>query len=247
MAIYEDLEGATVLITGGAQGIGEAMVKAFLDQKAEVFFCDIDSNRGIKLASQTGANFQRLDLREEMPIVNWIKDVVKSRGTIDVLINNAACDPRIKLCDQSVAAWDSLMALNLRSQMITAREASPHMPEGSSIINFSSLTFTLGAAPMTAYVSSKAAILGFTRSLGRELGPKRIRVNAISPGWIMTERQLQDFVTDEVKHNLTTRLQSIPDLLVPENIAEVALFLASRVSNAITGQEILADHGWVHS
>lgn len=247
MTNYSDLQSANVLITGGANGIGEAMVRAFQKQGAKVFFCDIDKSRGQNLEKEDNVEFTEVDLREESEIVNWIANVVAKQGQIDVLINNAACDPRLELSNQSVEAWDNLMAINLRPHMITAREAAPHMPEGSSIINFSSLTFALGASPMTAYVSSKAAIIGFTRSLGRELGSKGIRVNTISPGWVMTERQLQEHVTQEIKTNLTANLQSIPGLLEPEDIAEVALFLASRCSNAITGQEIVADHGWVHS
>jgi NAD(P)-dependent dehydrogenase (short-subunit alcohol dehydrogenase family) len=99
---------------------------------------------------------------------------------------------------------------------------------------------------MSAYVATKGGVMGFTRSLARELGARGIRVNTVSPGWIMTERQLKQFVTPAVKR-LIRRSQCVPDLLRPEDIAEVVLFLASDVSRAITGQEILADRGWAHS
>jgi NAD(P)-dependent dehydrogenase (short-subunit alcohol dehydrogenase family) len=146
----------------------------------------------------------------------------------------------------SVKAWDDLFATNLRACFLTAREAAPHMTAGSSIINFSSITFHTAPAAMTAYVATKGGALAFTRSLARELGPRGIRVNTLSPGWIMTDRQLKQFVTPAVK-KLIRASQCVPDLLQPEDIAEVALFLASNASRAITGQEILADRGWAHS
>lgn len=223
------------------------MVRAFCQQGSTVFFCDFDGDAGTRLAKSTGANFTRVDLREEKEVVDWVANAVFESGKIQVLVNNAARDPRIEIGDQTVADWDDIMATNLRPHMLTAREATPHMPEGSSIVNFSSIVFELGMQPMTAYVATKSAIQGFSRSLGRELGPKRIRVNSISPGWVMTERQKQEFVTDEALARLQNELQSIPDLIEPVAVAEVALFLASRVSNVITGQEIVADHGWVHS
>jgi NAD(P)-dependent dehydrogenase (short-subunit alcohol dehydrogenase family) len=167
-------------------------------------------------------------------------------GCIDTLINNAAIDPRIALEKTSLADWDSLFAVNLRSYFLTCREASTHMGQGSSIINFSSITFHTGPSNMTAYVATKGGILAFTRALARELGPRRIRVNTISPGWIMTERQLRDFVDPSVKR-LIKRSQCIPELLQPGEIADVALFLASSASRALTGQELLADRGWAYS
>ena len=120
------------------------------------------------------------------------------------------------------------------------------MKPGASIINFASIVFHEGPAALTAYTASKGGVLGFTRSLARALGPRRIRVNTLSPGWVMTERQLRMFVTPAVKRRIRTA-QCVPDLLQPEEIADVALFLASDASRAITGQEILADRGWHHS
>ena len=146
----------------------------------------------------------------------------------------------------SVEEWDNLFARNLRAYFLTASGAVPWMPAWSSIINFASITFHTGPVNMTAYVATKGGILGFTRSLARELGPQRIRANVISPGWIMTERQLRDYVTPAAKR-LIKSSQCIPEFIQPEEIASVALFLASEASRAITGQEILADRGWAHS
>lgn len=242
-AAYEDLKSAAVVITGGANGIGAAMVRAFTAQGAEVFFCDVDSKAGMALAKETGAQFKRVDLRREAEVKRWIGGVGKG---IRVLVNNAARDPRIDLSGMSVEDWDDLFATNIRAYFLMARECAPRMRKGASIINFSSITFHVGPAAMSAYVATKAGAIGFTRSLARELGPRGIRVNTISPGWIMTERQMRMYVTPAVKR-LIRRSQCLPDRILPEEIAGVALFLASEASSAITGQEILADRGWAHS
>ncbi|MGB3121507.1 MAG: SDR family oxidoreductase [Verrucomicrobiales bacterium] len=248
---YSDLQGAPVLITGGSQGIGEAMVRAFAAQGARIFFCDIDAARGEALASALAGQvcFQAVDLREEKAVRDWIAGVVEAlEGTpVRALINNAARDPRLPLADCTADAWDDLMALNLRAYFLTAREVAPHLASpGGSIINFSSCTFYLAPAHMTAYVATKAGAQGLTRALARELGPRGIRVNTISPGWVMTERQVRDLVDDEARAFIDDR-QCVPDLLQPEEIADVALFLASGASRAITGQELLADRGMCFS
>ena len=181
-----------------------------------------------------------------MDIKRWVAKEAKRYGNIHVLVNNAARDPRSKLENIKVKAWDDLFAGNLRAYFLTCREASPHLAEGASIINFSSITFHNGPEEMSAYVATKSATIGLTRSLARELGPRRIRVNTISPGWIMTNRQLKEYVSSSIKRELK-KIQCIPDLNQPEEVAEVALFLASDVSRAVTGQEILVDRGWTHS
>jgi D-xylose 1-dehydrogenase len=248
MSSFSDLPGKIVLITGGANGIGAAMVKAFTGQGAQVCFCDLDAVAGKQVCADNEGKpvFRKVDLLKEKQVNAWIAGVVKKFGRVDVLINNAASDPRIALNDMSVNDWDTLLARNLRSCFLTSRAANGSMPTGASIINFSSITFHIAPPEMTAYVASKGGIIAFTRSLARELGPRGIRVNTISPGWIMTDRQLKQFVTPQVKRMLRER-QCQPDLLKPDEIANVALFLASTMSSAVTGQEILADRGWQHS
>lgn len=249
MTIYSDLHDKAVVITGGANGIGRAMVCHFVDQGARVHFCDVDSDAGKSLEMETGkrAIFSRVDLTREKEVRRWIDKIAKAEQTIDVLINNAARDPRIEIEQMTMKEWDDIFALNIRSFIIATQAVVPRMPAaGGSIINFSSITFHLAPTPMSAYVATKAGIIGLTRSLARELGPKRIRVNTLSPGWIMTDRQLEQFVTPAVKRALKKE-QCIPDLLVPDDIAKVALFLASESSSALTGQELLADRGWRHS
>ncbi len=247
MPNYDDLDDKVVAITGGANGIGEAMVRQFAAQGSRVHFCDIDATAAKSLQAELGpsTHFRKVDLTREAEIGNWIDRVAAAEDRIDVLINNAARDPRIALEAMTSKQWDEIFALNIRAFMLTVRAAVPHMPRGASIINFSSITHHLSPAEMSAYVATKSGIIGLTRSLARELGPRYIRVNTLAPGWIMTERQLQEFVTPAVKRMLKQE-QCIPELLQPVEIANVALFLASDSSAAITGQELLADRGWAH-
>ena len=248
MANYPELKNQIVLVTGGANGIGEAIVRAFHEQGARVCFCDVDVKAGRSLARELGGDifFQKVDLLKERELCNWIKQIGARWKRLDVLVNNAGTDPRMALERTSAAAWDRLFAGNLRAYFLASREAAGLFPaSGGSIINIASITFHNSPANMSAYVATKGGVLGFTRSLAREVGPRRIRVNAVSPGWVMTERQLRQFVTPAIKR-FVRKSQSIPDLIQPEEIASVVIFLASEASRAITGQEILVERGWVH-
>lgn len=248
MAVYADVKDKVALLTGGANGIGEATLREFHRQGARVYFCDRDGSAGMKLVRElAGIRFTKLDLRKERAIVQWVAKVEKVEGRIHVLVNNAAIDPRIPLEEQTTEKLDDLFATNLRPFFILARACAPLMPAGeSSIINLSSITFHQGPAKMSGYVAMKAGIIGLTRALARELGPAGIRVNTVSPGWVMTERQLREYVRPATK-KLILKAQCYPELLQPEDLAEVILFLASDASRAISGQEILADRGWFHS
>jgi NAD(P)-dependent dehydrogenase (short-subunit alcohol dehydrogenase family) len=247
MAQYSDLNGKVVLVTGGANGIGAATVRAFHAQGALVFFCDKDVATGRSLALELPQSvFSEVDLMRENQIVRWIDKIARQQKQIHALINNAAFDPRMPLDQLTVKHWDNLFALNLRAYFITARQAAPHMPaRDGAIVNLSSITFHIGVANMSAYVATKGGVIGFTRSLARELGAKGIRVNTVSPGWVMTDRQLRDYVRQDTR-KLIKRSQCVSDLLQPRDLAEVILFMASNSSSAITGQEILADRGWSH-
>src|SRR5262245_53937883 len=248
MANFPELKDRNVLVTGGANGIGAAAVRAFHVQGARVFFCDVDACAGKALAKELGegAFFSKLDLRREREICRWIDQIGERYQRIHVLVNNAAADPRIALEETTVEQWDELFARNLRAYFLTSQQCVPRMREAGAIINLSSITIHTGPAKMSAYVATKSGILGFTRSLAREVGPRGIRVNAVSPGWVMTERQLRQYVTPEIKR-LIKQSQCIPILIQPEEIVNVILFLASDASRAITGQEILVDRGWAHS
>lgn len=249
MVNYPDLQDKVVVLTGGANGIGASTVRAFHAQGARVSFCDVDAEAGKALAADLGPSvtFRKVDLTREKQVRAWIDSVAKREGRIDTLVNNAARDPRIPLATMTVEQWDDLFATNLRAYFLTARQSVPHMPKvGGAIINFSSITFHIGPPDMSAYVGTKGGVIGFTRALARELGPQGIRVNTVSPGWVMTERQLAMYVNAATKR-LIREHQCMPTPLQPEEMASVVLFLASSASSAITGQEILADRGWAHS
>jgi NAD(P)-dependent dehydrogenase (short-subunit alcohol dehydrogenase family) len=249
MVLYPDLKGKTALLTGGANGIGAATVRALHEQGARVFFCDVDVKAGKTLEKQLAQNafFSEVNLLNESEIRRWVENVGKRSKRIAVVINNAARDPRIPFDTMTAKEWDHLFSCNLRAYFLTCQAAVPWMTGGGgSIVNLASITFHNAPAQMSAYVATKGGVLGFTRCLARELGPRRIRVNTVSPGWTMTDRQLRQYVTPAAK-KLIKSAQCIPDFIQPEEIAQVILFLASDASRAITGQEILADRGWAHS
>lgn len=248
MAQFTELKDQAVIITGGANGIGAATVRAFHEQGARVFFCDKDAARGGDLAKELGGSvsFTQVDLTSEQEILAWVRAIKGRAKIIRSLINNAAWDPRIPFLETTTPQWDNLFALNMRAYFLMARECAPVMTRGSSIVNFGSVTFHNTPAQMVAYVATKGAVLGFTRCLAREIGPRGIRVNCIAPGWVFTERQLRDYLTPESKRMIEER-QCVAEYIQPSEIANVVLFLASDLSAAITGQEILADRGWAHS
>ena len=246
--LYHELDQQCVIITGGASGIGASLVRSFAAQGACVFFCDILKETGEQLASELGScvTFNLVNLTLEDEVTSWIEGIAKKHPFVKVLINNAAQDSRISLEETTMERWDQLMGINLRAAYLCAQQVAPYMEPGpSSIINFGSVTFQLGEANLSAYVTAKGAIVAMSRSLARELGRHHIRVNTLSPGWVMTEKQLHNYVDETVKKRILAD-QCIPALIQPEEIAEVALFLASDASKAITGQNIAVNRGWTH-
>lgn len=221
------------------------MVRRFDQCRARVSFCDVDVESGKEVEkSCERATFTRTDLLKEAEIRRWVDRAGAIDGKIDCLINNAATDPRIEFSDMTARQWDLLFARNIRAYFLTCQQARSWFPAaGGAIINFSSITAHKSPASMEAYVATKAAAIGLTQSLAREFGPANIRVNTLSPGWIMTDRQKKEFVTPQVKRMLRKE-QCIPRLIEPDEVADVALFLASSLSAAVTGQELLVDRGW---
>ena len=248
MAQFPELKDKAIIITGGANGIGEAMVRSFKEQGARVFFCDKDQARGEHLARELGPTvfFRTVDLSRETEILAWVQDIKSNVPSIQTLVNNAAIDTRIPFLETTAQQWDGLFALNVRAYFLMARECAPAMVRGSSIINISSVTFYNTPPNLVAYVATKGGVMGFTRCLAREIGPRGIRVNCVSPGWVFTERQIREHLSSENIQIVHDR-QCIPDHIQPSEIADVVLFLASDLSAAVTGQEILADRGWMHS
>jgi len=249
--IYPDLAGRVVLITGGASGIGAAFVRAFAAQKARVAFLDIDAEAGATLVRQVAAEcdtaplFVPCDLLDIDALRRALADIHGTLGNAAVLVNNAANDQRQVLTEVTPAEFDWTMAVNLKHVFFAAQAVVPQMQAsgGGSIINMSSIAWMRGAPGLPVYATAKAAIIGFTNSLARLVGPDRIRVNAIAPGMVITERQRRLWYKDERQITEMRARQIIPDAVTPEDIASTALFLASDDSLRITRQCFLVDAG----
>jgi NAD(P)-dependent dehydrogenase (short-subunit alcohol dehydrogenase family) len=251
-AKYPSLRDQPVLITGGATGIGAAMVQQFAAQGARVAFLDLDEASAaqlIELAKPGVAHaplFVRCDLTDIAALRSSIAKAEEKLGPIRVLVNNAANDDRHDLAEVTPEYWDQRMDVNLRHQFFAAQAVVAGMTRagGGSIINMSSIAWMIPSKGLPAYVTAKAGIVGLTRTLSRELGGANIRVNAISPGAIMTERQRRLWMTPEYIADIM-RSQSLKRELLPDDVAKLTLFLASDDSSAITGQNFVIDGGWV--
>jgi D-xylose 1-dehydrogenase len=251
-ARYPSLTNKAVFISGGASGIGESLVEHFCGQGAQVKFVDIDAASGRALAERLASaggpapTFEACDLRDVAALQAAIRAFEEVTGGVDVLVNNAGNDTRHAVDAVDVAYWDERMQVNLRHQFFAAQAVRKGMAArgGGSIINLGSIVVQLGAANSVAYVAAKGAVYAMTRALAREFGPERIRVNSIAPGWIMTKRQVELWV-DPAGERRIAENQCLPDKLVPEDIARMALFLAADDSQHCTSQEFVVDGGWV--
>jgi NAD(P)-dependent dehydrogenase (short-subunit alcohol dehydrogenase family) len=249
-ATFHDLEGASVFITGGGAGIGASLSEGFIQQGANVAF--VQRSDATSFVEEMKAKYGKepLFLACDISDVEALKDTMstaeRAHGPITVLVNNAANDSRHTLDDYSVEDWDRGMAVNLRPHFFTAQTAAAGMRTsgGGSIINFSSISYMMGNAGYPGYASSKAAITGLTRALARELGPDNIRVNALMPGWVLTQRQIDLWATPE---DLTAHLrkQCLKEHLAPNDVVDATLFLSSRTSRMMTGQAMVIDGGVV--
>ncbi|MEJ0020042.1 MAG: SDR family oxidoreductase [Acetobacteraceae bacterium] len=248
---YAGLADRVVLITGGASGIGAAFVRAFAEQGARAAFLDIDVTAGKALVDEVAASgwvtpvFRPCDLLDVASLQTTIEALRGQLGDAAVLVNNAANDRRQVLGEVTPNEFDWTMAVNLRHVFFAAQSVVPQMQArgGGSIINMSSVAWIRGAAALPAYATAKAAIVGFTNSLARIVGPDRIRVNAIAPGMVITERQRRLWYPDEAQIVEGRKRQIIPDAVTPEDIAQMALFLASDASQRITRQCLKVDAG----
>ena len=244
-ARYPSLAGRAVFITGGATGIGAALVEAFHDQGAQVGFIDRDQAAGQALADRLpGVRFEAVDVRDADALAAAVRSAAAAIGPLRVLINNVADDTRHVALDTGAAAWRERLAVNLDPTFLASTTAQPGMAAagGGSIINLASINALLGPAGMAAYVAAKAAILGLTKALAREWGPANIRVNAISPGWVVTERQLKLWLTPEAEAEWAKQT-ALPGRILPDDVARLALFLAADDSAMITGQNHVIDAG----
>jgi NAD(P)-dependent dehydrogenase (short-subunit alcohol dehydrogenase family) len=249
-AIYPSLAGRVVLITGGASGIGADMVRAFAGQKARVAFLDVDDAAAEALVAElAGAAhrplFLHCDLVDITALRRAIAKVRDDLGPVGVLVNNAANDRRHGIDELTVEEWDLAQNVNLRPHYFAAQAVRGHMRAlgGGSIINFSSIAWRAGGDTMVAYAAAKAAIVGLTRALAKALGDDLIRVNAIEPGAVMTGRQRQLWYRTEAEVDAMVRRQAIKRVLLGEEIARAALFLAADDSRMITKQSLVVDAG----
>lgn len=246
-AIYPDLNDRTVLVTGGAGGIGEAIARAFHAQGCRVGVLDLDVARGEALAAELGPRltFVACDLTDVPALKAAVAAVRAAQGPIQVLVNNAAHDERHATLEVTEAYWDQRVAVNLKHQFFAAQAVLPDMiaAGGGAIVNLGSTSWMIGQGGMAAYTACKSAVLGLTRSLARDFGEHGVRVNAVAPGWIMTERQLALWVTPETEQEIY-RNQCLKRRLVPDDVARVVVFLASEAAGAITNQHYVVDGGW---
>lgn len=248
---YADLADRVVLITGGASGIGAAFVRAFAAQGSRVAFLDIDAQAGEALAHELAKTssiaplFVPCDLLDIDALRAALAKVHGSLGDAAVLVNNAANDQRQVLAEVTPAEFDWTIGVNLKHVFFAAQAVVPQMQArgGGSIINMSSVAWMRGAPALPVYAAAKAAIVGFTNSLGRRFGADRIRVNAIAPGMVITERQRRLWYPNEQAITELRTRQAIPDAVTPEDVADMALYLACDASRRITCQCFRVDGG----
>ncbi|MEL7414349.1 MAG: SDR family oxidoreductase [Pseudomonadota bacterium] len=249
-ATFHDLHGASVFVTGGGAGIGASLTEGFLMQGARVGFVQRSDATGFcdEMEAKHGQRplFIQCDITDVPALQAAISQTAEAHGTIKVLVNNAANDTRHSTAEYSVEAWDKGMAVNLRPQFFAAQAVVEGMKAigGGSIVNFSSISYMMGNAGYPGYVASKAGITGLTRGLAREFGPDTIRVNALMPGWVLTDRQMELWADPE---SLAAHLerQCLKEHLAPRDIVDATLFLASEASRMMTGQGMVVDGGVV--
>ncbi len=249
-AQFPDLRDRAVLITGGSSGIGAALVEGFLRQGSRVAFLDIDGEAGEalvkKLADETEAApvFIKADLRDIEAMRRAVDQAVEAIGPIGVLVNNAARDDRNLLEEVTPETWDESQAINLRPHFFMAQAVSPHMRAlgRGSIINFSSIAFMLNMGDLPVYGTAKAGIIGLTKSLAGHLGPVNIRVNAILPGMVVTQRQKELWLTQESIDAMIEK-QCLKRTLFAEDMVGPCLYLASDCSAGVTAQTMIVDGG----
>ena len=250
-ATYSDLAGQVVLVTGGGSGIGEFIVRRFAEQACRVAFIDIAREASEALAAELSGkghkvHFEQADLRDIEALRAAVARVRDRLGPVQVLVNNAAHDERHATPDVTPEFWDERIAVNLKHQFFAAQTVLPDMQTAGVgvIINFGSISWMIGQGGMAAYTACKSAVIGLTRSLARDYGPYNIRVNAIAPGWIMTQRQIDKWLTPDALKELEAR-QCLKRKIMPDEVARFTVFLASEEASACTGQHYVVDGGWV--
>jgi NAD(P)-dependent dehydrogenase (short-subunit alcohol dehydrogenase family) len=251
-AHYPSLKDRVVLVTGGATGIGESIVRHFARQGARVCLLDVQDEPGRALVDALAGDgcprpeYIHCDMTDVPALQRAMAQVLAAQGTVDVLVNNAANDQRHTIDEVTPEYWERSMAVNLRPQFFTVQAVLPAMKAAGrgSIINMSSISWMIPSIGLPLYVAAKAAIVGLTRTLAHELGSAGIRVNAVLPGAIATEKQKRLVYTPEYKAEILAS-QALKRDIVPDDVARLVLFLAADDSSAITNQSYVIDGGWV--
>lgn len=246
-AIYPDLKGKAVAVTGGASGIGAAIATAFHAQGAQVVAFDINAAAGQALAAKLGdgMGFAALDLTDPEALAAVFAKAGGALGGFDVLVNNAAHDDRHAIADVTPAYWRERLAVNLDHQFFAAQAVIPAMrrKKAGTIVNMSSIAWRVGLEMAPAYVTAKAAIEGLTHALARDLGRDGIRVNCVLPGFVRTERQVEKWLTPEMEATVMSS-QCLKQFIDPADVADIVVMLASDTARAVTNQTLVVDAGW---
>lgn len=249
-AIYPSLSGKRAFVTGGATGIGAAMVRAYADQGVHVGFIDIAETEGRQLCRSItdaagAAWFRKVDVTDIAAMQAAIADFAKVEGPIDVLVNNVANDSRHEMQDVTPDVWNQSFDVNLRPAFFAIQAVAEQMiaRKRGSIINFGSISWKAKVDSMPAYTTAKAAVHGLTRSFVKPLGAAGVRINTVLPGWVMTERQITLHLDAEGEQFLRAN-QPLAGRITPEDTAAMALFLSADDSALCTGQEFTVDGGW---
>jgi NAD(P)-dependent dehydrogenase (short-subunit alcohol dehydrogenase family) len=249
-ATFPDLRGASVFITGGGNGIGAALTDGFLRQGAQVAFVGRSDAAPLvaELAAKHGAAplFIPCDITDISALQAAMDEAARAHGPLKVLVNNAANDTRFTADAITESDWDASQAVNLKAYFFACQTAARQMRShgGGAIVNYSSISVMMGLANLAPYIAANAGIMGLTRSLAREWGPDGIRVNAIAPGWVLTDRQKRLWITPEALQAHVDR-QCLKTTMEPEDMVGPTLFLASQTSRMMTGQTLVVDGGVV--
>ncbi len=250
LPIFPDLKGASVYITGGGSGIGAHLTEGFLRQGAKVAYVQRSDSEEFAetMAEETGNRplAMQCDVTDVARLKETLAEASAAHGPVSILVNNAANDKRHATDEVDEAFWDWSIAINLKAYFFACQAAVPGMRAagGGSIINFSSISYMMGNAGYPIYTAANSGINGMTRSLAREFGPDKIRVNALAPGWVLTQKQKDLWVTEEGLAAHIDR-QCLKEPLEPADIVGGTLFLASSASKAMTGQSLVIDGGVV--
>ncbi|MDN2711295.1 SDR family NAD(P)-dependent oxidoreductase [Janthinobacterium sp. SUN118] len=252
LAKYGSLQGKRVFITGGGSGIGESLVAEFAAQGALVAFVDIAVEasealcRRLAEAGWTAPLFRHCDITDIPSLQAVMAELAGELGDFDILVNNAANDQRHQAQDVTLEYWNERIAINQRPMFFTCQAVFDGMKRqgGGSIINVSSISWHMKSGGYPVYATTKAAVVGLTRGLARDFGAHNIRVNTVTPGWVMTQRQIELWV-DEAAEAEIKKSQCLPNKLMPQDIAAMVLFLASDDGAMCSSQEFIVDAGWV--